>query len=85
MEAPSAPSTSQTYPTEAARRTAFTEEITPELVWPICPPCTIDELVTMLYEACLVSSSQAHSRGEVCTLVRGVVKLDAGDTLDSPT
>ena len=33
MEAPSAPSTSQTYPTEAARRTAFTEEITPELVW----------------------------------------------------
>ena len=33
MEAPSAPSSSHTYPTEAARRTAFTEEITPELVW----------------------------------------------------
>ena len=32
MEAPSAPSTSETYPTEAARRTAFSEELTPELV-----------------------------------------------------
>ena len=32
MEAPSALSTSQTYPTEAARKTAFSEDLTPELV-----------------------------------------------------
>ena len=32
MEAPPAPDTSQSYPTEAARRTAFSNDMTPELV-----------------------------------------------------
>ena len=32
MEAPSALSTSQSCPTEAARKTAFSEDLTPELV-----------------------------------------------------
>ena len=86
MEAPSAPSASQTYPTPAARETAFTENLTPELVCTLIGSCSLSTLSAFVCSTYLDTSPtmMQPTRSTACVGEAGSLCVHAPQHLYTP-